>query len=351
MLLSLLCMHGMIAQENATSVAMTAENWIVPQDAYFETFDNRETLVLKQGRAMVKQLNFKNGTVAVDVYANPKRSFAGINFRENNDNMEEVYLRMHKSNQVDAMQYTPVFNNESNWQLYREHQANIGFKKEGWNTLQIEVQHQSAKVYVNAIMVLAVDQLKTDESEGGLGLWALFGNRFSNFRVTHTESSPKAKTATPRVKDPAIISTWDLSPSALYEEEKLDFEQFSKASYTEVTTEASGLLPLSKYAKKTSAGSFEQNKEDYVVAKTTIEAQQAETRLFSFDYSDKIIVYLNGQPLFKGNNAFRHKGPQHTGHMAITTNKLYLPLKKGTNQIHCVVIDKANGWGLMAKLE
>jgi hypothetical protein len=39
------------------------------------------------------------------------------------------------------------------------------------------------------------------------------------------------------------------------------------------------------------------------------------------------------------------------GHININTNKLYLPLEKGANKIHCVVMDKANGWGLIAKLE
>ena len=38
-------------------------------------------------------------------------------------------------------------------------------------------------------------------------------------------------------------------------------------------------------------------------------------------------------------------------HMDINSNSLYLPLKMGVNKIHCVVIDKANGWGLIAKLE
>lgn len=39
------------------------------------------------------------------------------------------------------------------------------------------------------------------------------------------------------------------------------------------------------------------------------------------------------------------------GHLDMDTHILYLPLKKGTNTFHCVVIDKANGWGLIGKLE
>ena len=74
-------------------------------------------------------------------------------------------------------------------------------------------------------------------------------------------------------------------------------------------------------------------------------------KLFSFDYSDKIIVYLNGKIIFKANNAFRSKGVQFQGHININANKLYLNLEKGRNTLHCVVIDKANGWGLIGKLK
>jgi len=96
---------------------------------------------------------------------------------------------------------------------------------------------------------------------------------------------------------------------------------------------------------------LEGNTENFVIARTTINTEKEENMLFSFDYSDRVIVYLNGQPYFQGNNSFRAKGAQYMGHVDIDTNKLYLRLQKGVNTIHCVVIDKANGWGLMGKLE
>jgi hypothetical protein len=198
---------------------------------------------------------------------------------------------------------------------------------------------------------MIVDRLRTNQGEGEIGLWALFGNRFSNFRVTHKDVSEKSSTVRIPVNDTNIITNWDITKAFLYEEGKLNFEDFSQDIYTNVSTEESGLLPISKYVRKTSAGGFEQNNENYIVASTTIYSEKKKVQLFSFDYSDKIIVYLNGKPFFRGNNAFRQKGVQYMGHMEINTNKLYLPLEKGTNEIHCVVIDKANGWGLMAKLE
>jgi hypothetical protein len=350
-IIAILSMQMAFGQNSVVKVDMLDTKWIVPDGALFEKFDNRHTLLLKGKRAMVKDLQFANGTIEVDIYANKKRSFGGIVFRRQNEHMEEVYMRMHKSSQVDAVQYTPIFNGESNWQLYREYQAQVTFKNEGWNRLRIEVDHQRAVVFVNDQKVLTIDHLRTEQGSGEIGLFALFSNRFSNFRVTPKKAIENPQKDTKVAVDPTIITKWNITKAIPYKGEKLQFKEFEKEEYSTVHTEASGLLPISKYIKKSSSGNFEQNAEDYIIASTTINADENETRLFSFDFSDKIIVYLNGKIYFEGNNSFRAKGVQYMGHLGMNTNKLYLPLKKGINTIHCVVIDKANGWGLMAKLE
>ena len=350
-IIAILSFQMAFGQNSKVNIDMLESNWIVPEDAVFEKFDNRNTLLLKSKRATVKGLQFTNGTIEVDIYANKKRSFAGITFRSQNDNMEEVYMRMHKSRQVDAVQYTPIFNGESNWQLYREHQAKVTFKNKGWNSLRIEVNNQSAVVFVNDDKVLTVDNLRTEQNTGEVGLFALFSNRFSNFSVTPKEAVEDTKKENDTPIDPAIIREWKITKAIPYKGEKLDFKKFLKEEYITVETESSGLLPISKYIKKSSSGNFEQNAEDYIVASTTIQADNEETRLFSFDYSDKIMIYLNGKIYFEGNNSFRTKGVQYMGHLGVKANTLYLPLEKGSNVIHCVVIDRANGWGLMGKLE
>ncbi|WP_343914630.1 family 16 glycoside hydrolase [Aquimarina litoralis] len=340
-------------QNSPINIDMQDANWILPKDAIFENFDNRKTLLLKGNRATVKNLQFRNGTIEVDVYANSKRSFAGITFRKQNDHMEEVYMRMHKSSQVDAVQYTPIFNNESNWQLYPEYQAQVTFKNKGWNHLRIEVTNTAAEVFVNNQSVLIIDQLRTEQHIGEIGLFALFSNRFSNFRVTHRDIKVKAKSEIKDsiISESSVITQWKITKAKPYTVKGLNFEKILNAEYTTVQTETSGLLPISKYIKKSSSGNFEQNKEDYIVALKTITAIKDETKLFSFDYSDKIIIYLNDKKYFTGNNSFRAKGVQYMGHMNFNSNTLHLPFKKGLNTIHCVVIDKANGWGLMAKLD
>lgn len=350
-LILFLCFQVSFSQSSETKIEMVASNWNVTKEATFEKFDNRETLVLKSGRITVKNQKFTNGSIEVDVYANAIRSFAGITFRKKGNTMEEVYMRLHKTNQADAVQYTPIFNNESNWQLYREHQAKVSFKNKGWNALRIEVNNDNAEVFVNNEKVMSITDLRSNNTSGEIGLFALFSSRFSNFRYTPKQTKAQSKTIDDTPIDPNIISQWEITKAKTYKEQELHFNDFLKEEYTTVKTEKSGLLPISKYIKKTSSGNFEQNIEDYMIAFTTVYSENSGTKLFSFDYSDKIIVYLNGEVLFKGNNAFRTKGVQYMGHIDINTNKLFIPLKKGKNTIHCVVIDKANGWGLIAKLE
>lgn len=339
------------AQNKATIIPMNASNWEIPKGtSTFETFNNRKTLLLN-GKAFLKNKQFSNGTIEVDVYANKNRSFAGIIFRKQQNTMEEVYMRLHKSAQADAIQYSPIYNEEGSWQLYKEYQASVSFKNKGWNTLRVEVSNNTAEVFVNDEKVLTVDNLKTAHFDGELGLTALFNNRFSNFRFTNKDVISPTKTETQSNNKSNIVSQWNITKAYLFVEDKLNFDSFSKEKFTSVTTEKSGLLPFSKYIEKPSAGSFEENEEVYAIASTVIESESEQVKLFSFDYSDKIIVYLNGKAIFKGNNAFRSKGIQFQGHLDINANKLYLDLPKGKNVIHCVVIDKANGWGIIGKLE
>ena len=47
----------------------------------FETFDGHPTLLLN-GKAFANDIDFSNGVLELEVYANQKRSFAGFLFRK-----------------------------------------------------------------------------------------------------------------------------------------------------------------------------------------------------------------------------------------------------------------------------
>lgn len=341
----------LLAQTSQT-IPFQPDYWTISNGgkSSFETFDGRESLVL-DGKAVVAGMEFSNGILEVDVYANQARSFAGFIFRKQDGTMEEVYMRMHKSRQPDAVQYTPTYHGESNWQLYPEHQANLTFKQEGWHNLRVEVNNLTTIFYINNEQVLEVPTLKSGNLTGEVGLFALFGNRFSNFRITKSGNAVVKEPYPIITPEKGIIAEWNLTEAKPYIEGQIHFKDLPQTSTIQAFTESTGLLPISKYVPKTASGNFEGNQEVYTVASTIITVDEDQTQLFSFDFSDKIIVFLNGEPLFYGNNAFRSKNNQFQGHLSIGANKLPLKLKKGTNTLHCVVIDRANGWGLMGKLQ
>ena len=335
--------------QQTTTIPMNPDSWkLTPESKFtFEPFEGKSALTLN-GHAEVPDFNFTDGTIEVSVYAHTQRAFAGIFFRKQQSTMEEVYLRMHKSKQVDAVQYTPIFQGESNWQLYREHQAQVIFPEKGWNLLKIEIQGTTAVVFVNGKEVLQVKELKSEIAKGSIGLWSLFNNHFADFRVTRKK--PIAQKAVATKTAPGVVNTWWLSKAF----SGSDFNNSSLSKTNDLTpsqTESSGLLPISKYVEKNAKGAFENNSEDYVIATIAIDAGSAGTKRFSFDYSDRIVLFLNGKELFRGTNAFRAKGIQHTGHLDIDTNTVNLSLQKGTNVLQCIVFEKANGWGLMGKFE
>lgn len=336
-----------------TTIPMEQQYWETYQNtkSKFEIFEDVPTLKL-EGKIFVKGLDLHQGTLEVDVFANAKRSFAGIIFRKNDHNMEDVYMRTHKSGQPDAVQYTPIYNGESNWQLYKEYQAQLVFKQSGWNKLKISFKDSIADVYVNDVKVLTIDELRSGNISGSIGLFSLFENRFANFRYNmeiNNITLPDKKEALPDSK--GLIKEWFITKALDFNNQTLDFKNIEKLSYQKVIAEKSGLLPISKYLRRPNFGNFEENSETYTVAKYEWSESNKTNKTFSFDYSDKIMVFLNGVLIFKGNNAFRSKGVQFMGHLDIESNKLMLPLRKGKNTIHCIVIEQANGWGLTGRIE
>lgn len=334
---------------NAQTMDWKANEWSFSENAVYriETKAGQNSLFLN-GRADLVTSDFQNGTVEVDIFASGRRSFGGITFRGTETAQDEVYLRLHKGNQVDAVQYTPIYNGESNWQLYQELQAKVAFRENDWNQLRLDIKDSQLTVFVNGQEVLQVAHLRSGNAQGTIGLFGLFGTHFANLRIQKaTGTAQLVATAPPQ--DPTIIHQWELSEALPYSAD-LDLNQLLRLPTQQVATEASGLLPVSKYVAKSSGNNFEQNQEDVVLLSVNIQSDSEQVKHFLFDYSDRIILRLNGQILYKGNNTFRAKGLQYMGHLMRQAHSIPLPLKAGANRLECFLIERANGWGIMGQM-
>ena len=85
-----------------------------------------------------------------------------------------------------------------------------------------------------------------------------------------------------------------------------------------------------------------------VLAQATIQSDIDQIKRLNFGYSDRVKVYLNGQLLYSGNKAFRARDYRFLGTIGFLNN-LFLPLKKGDNNLVIAVSETFGGWGLQAK--
>ena len=86
-----------------------------------------------------------------------------------------------------------------------------------------------------------------------------------------------------------------------------------------------------------------------VFARTTIDAPRKAVRRLSIAYSDGATVYLNGEPLFTGMNPQGLNDP--LAHMPRAGQTVYLPLRKGKNELVLAVTEYTGGWAFSARLD
>jgi hypothetical protein len=141
--------------------------------------------------AIVKDTDFKNGTIEVDLVGMPRqgsntqsRGFVGIAFRiqGNGEKFENFYLRFTNGRADDQLrrnhstQYTS-FPDFSWSRLRREnpgvYESYVDIEEKAWTTVKIVASGTKAKLYVNAAdqPCLIVNDLKLGESHGRVALW------------------------------------------------------------------------------------------------------------------------------------------------------------------------------------
>ena len=164
-----------------------------------EQFDGRATLAIKNGFAYRRDVRLENGTIDVDVMSTEMRSFVYVMLRMQTDStFEDFYMRPHKSNAPDALQYAPVYQQQSQWQLYHAGlnggTAPVAIPDGVWNRLRIVLSGRQMAVFLNDTLkpAMLVPRLGHEPRAGYLALRAFLPAgvtgtgptvRFANLRV------------------------------------------------------------------------------------------------------------------------------------------------------------------------
>ena len=338
------------------NVPFDTMHWdIRSQKHEFIEYKGQAALMMKGGIALLKDAQFKNGTIEWDMAFPKERGFAGVRFRiKDLRNMEEFYFRPHQSGQADANQYCPVTNGVSSWQLYHgpEYAVPYEYNFNKWFHVKLVVADRRAELYIDNMRtpVLHIPYLKREPMEGGLMVYgSLVPAYFANFSYT-PQDRPKLMNAplTEKPMDPLTVAAWSVSnafpDSQLKGVYHLADMKDKDWKWKSLSAENSGTANLAIVSD------FDRVERNTVFAKLILDSEKDQMKALQIGFSDKAKVYCNGQILFGGNDSYRTRDFRYLGTIGYF-DTVYLPLKKGRNEVFVAITEGFGGWGIKGKLE
>jgi hypothetical protein len=321
------------------------------------------------GIAYRPEANFRDGVIEFDL-APAGTAFAGVAFRMLSAASYEIIYFRPDSGRWAAIQYQPVFEGETTWQLYHGdgYEGVVPRGLTGPLHVKILVTGSRADVYVggDSTPALRVRELKRPAAAGGIGFWVAGGGQNDEAKgalsgLTITSSSAiRLATLPPETHPPEQLVRWRVSPR-MPSPDSINAPLTPPATVTDarrwsiVAAEQSGLVNLTR-AIGNAAGPQRMNVFGgagwgMAFARATITSSRAQTRRLFVSYSDGIGIYLNGTRVFAGRNDADSRGPDYLGIVGPEVEFVDLPLRAGQNELLLAITDKAFGWGFRARLD
>jgi len=371
---------GAVAQ--SVSVPLALDHWMISEKneriSPEKSLENngrivehrgRQSLKLAKGFAYVHDLQLQNGTIDADVAFSTEGDFIGLAFRVQSEDEYELFFFRAGTSGNEALQYTPGFKGANAWQLYNvPTYAGAGELPQGdqWFHVRIVFSGLEARLFLNNATKasLVIPDLKQGYSNGSIGFWGQSGGGYiSNVSYTRDEKSydPVVRKDFPA----GTLTEWELSEAFdAGERDPAAYPDVQQLKWEKVQAESPGMVAVMRYrrdpnvippqdppgAASGTASSALVPGSKFVFAKTTIHSEADEMRKLKIGYSDKVIVFLNGRPIFSGNNSFGAREHGFLGLINPENEAVYLPLKKGDNELMLAVTEFFGGWGFLCRL-
>ncbi len=309
----------------------------------------QSALAIEKGRLWADQANFGDGVISFKVAYPEHRAFIGMSWRDQGRiNSEEIYFRPHLNNKPDSIQYTPVNNRNSAWQIFSDGNAigPINHRYDDWNDVKIVVEGDRADIYFNSdTPILHIPDLKNDLSAGGLVLRS--ANRtddttyFADLMI-RALANGEGVVGTPKPGKPVpngLIESW--SVSSPFDEAIVDghtwLPKISDLTWQDLTVETNGIANLSRLSNSRTDGNT-------VLVRKTLTAANSKTALLQFGFSDRVKLYLNGDLIYSGNDGYQTRDYRFLGLVGFH-DTVGLNLKAGDNELVAAVSETFGGWG------
>jgi hypothetical protein len=185
---------------------------------------------------------------------------------------------------------------------------------------------------------------------------------FSNFEIRTTADAAWERRLPPT--PPGTLTRWSLSPAydalARNLELPLTHSESDAIRWQDVEAEPPGFVVIYRYREAphprvSFANDFSKRLEaqpgmKVVYARTGIDSDRDQVKKLYLGYSDDVSVFLNGRILFRGRSAQNFRDPGFLGIVNPENDAVYLPLKKGRNDLMLAVSELGGGWGFICRL-
>ncbi len=345
------------------TVRLEPSAWTATDSLRFESWLSQPSVYINRGLALAHDANLINGTLDFDIAATDRSNNIGIAFHARDlDHYEAIIFRVGLSGTIDAMQYSPGLNSLAvAWQIFYGDGANAAVEvpRGRWRHVSISIHGDSADVYLDRGKdpALTVPHLVVGKDGGGkIGIWTgAFGAGayISNLQYT-VDPTPHPIPAPPLPS--GTIADWQLSqvfdassqtPGTL--------PPLASLHWDSVHAESPGLVLINRYRKAPTRGAPQDVDSilggrvagsKVVYARTVVTSARADVRKLEVGFSDGLVVYCNGVPLYSGAHP---SGLNDFGIWHPLGDAVYLPLKPGRNEIVMAVTEYFGGWAFSAR--
>lgn len=303
----------------------------------------------------LKDITFGDGTLEFDVEF-LEGTFMSVYFRRKDESEGECfYFRPYRIEDPlgwDALQYAPVVDGITLWDLLGHYQAAANLKKGEWNHVKMVISGRQMLVYINETdkPTLYIPEMGSDMKSGKL---AFQGNSIiANLVIKpgQVEGLDAKAAYDPSLSDPRYLRDWKHSPA--YD---LPFGQDlaegvipnDSTEWENIEAERLGLVNLTRVF-----GATERGTRRLTWLKINIESDQEQKRRLDLGFSDEVWVLINKNLLYIDKNYYGApimKEPR--GRCAIENTSFDIPLQKGKNELWIGVGNFFFGWGIVARLE
>lgn len=335
--------------------------WTVSgQGSHIGDHNGIRAIRLRTGIASRKDVSLRDGTLDFDVALSPLRAFVYVRFRMANDQeYEEIYLRTHKTSLPDALQYSPVWNGESNWQLYH----GPGFTGAAplpvnqWIRVRLVLSGSRAGLFLgDTTRAQLIIPLGRPAAAGSISFRSFVPGSpagdpaagFANVVVRPGYLPFAFPPDTARPEPRGLIKRWQVSPAfpvkAGLVSELPDSLREGRSRWPTYNVEPTGVLVIGHHLKRPAADAA-------VVSRLVLQARGRTLQRFNLGFSDYVTVMVNGEPVFGGDAHYSFDQPRQEGLIGLAQAVLWLPLREGENEVLLIVADGFGGWGLMGQIE